>query len=351
MSIESDLKLSYYKKIADLCPEHTVFIVQHISNKQIYVMKEISLYNKDIYNYLLVHHMPNTPIIFDVIEGDSSLFIIEEYIGGVNLQNYIEENGPMSIDKASSILSKLCDILEPFHSMNPPIIHRDIKASNVILSNSGEIFLIDFNAAKYVSEEAKSDTILLGTHGYAAPEQYGFGASNVQTDIYGLGILANFLIHGNLDRPKNSEDKLERIILRCTELNPKDRYASISDLRNAISPRPNLSLLPPGFRTHNKWKMLAASSYYIIAIALSLTLNVENSTSFIETILYRIMSFILLIGGFFIANDYMGIRSHMPFHNSTDPKKRRTGVIIGITVLSLVLCAIISVFSSLIALL
>lgn len=89
---------------------------------------------------------------------------------------------------------ELCEILEKLHSANPPIVHRDIKPSNIIITNYDHVILLDFNAAKYFTDPNTSDTILLGTKGYAAPEQYGFGSSTPQTDIYAVGILLKELV-------------------------------------------------------------------------------------------------------------------------------------------------------------
>lgn len=88
----------------------------------------------------------------------------------------------------------LCEILEKLHSVTPPIVHRDTKPSNIIITNYEHVVLLDFNAAKYFADTDTADTILLGTKGYAAPEQYGFGSSTPQTDIYALGILLKELV-------------------------------------------------------------------------------------------------------------------------------------------------------------
>ena len=77
----------------------------------------------------------------------------------------------------------------------PAIIHRDIKPSNIIITAYNRAVLLDFNAAKYYSCQSTEDTVLLGTQGYASPEQYGFGSSSPQTDIYSMGILFRELLN------------------------------------------------------------------------------------------------------------------------------------------------------------
>lgn len=127
------------------------------------------------------------PRIIEYLEEDNRLILIEEYISGCSLQDMIDD-GKLSLTDIFCYMLELCNILEILHAHSPAIIHRDIKPSNIIITNYNKAVLLDFNAAKYYSEQEK-DTMLLGTQGYAAPEQYGFGASSPQTDIYSLGIL------------------------------------------------------------------------------------------------------------------------------------------------------------------
>lgn len=115
------------------------------------------------------------------------------------------------------------------HSYYLPIIHRDIKPSNVIVTNDGIVKLLDMNAAKYYKGNAEEDTHLIGTVGYAAPEQYGFGESSVQTDIYALGVLLNYLIVGDIPKKGLSSGQIGRIVEKTQ---PLIRMAAIKMLRS-----------------------------------------------------------------------------------------------------------------------
>jgi serine/threonine protein kinase len=92
-------------------------------------------------------------------------------------------------------MHQLCECLDSLHKLNPPIIHRDIKPENIIYHNN-KVTLLDFGIARFLDSKKSKDTLILGSVGYAAPEQFGFQQSNPQTDIYALGKLMNYLLNG-----------------------------------------------------------------------------------------------------------------------------------------------------------
>jgi serine/threonine protein kinase len=230
--LDIELQLSYYKEIGVLNEEHHVYLVQHTMTSKTYVKKIRSLYNQDVYKQLSEHPVVGVPRIHDYIEKDGNLFVIEEYISGTDLASLIKENGYLSEKDSVKYAAMLCDILIRLHSMEPPIIHRDIKPSNIMLTEDNRIILLDLNSAKNALPGQKQDTVLLGTHGFAAPEQYGFGASNIQTDLYAVGVLIKYLM-GNTDKVSYSNE-LAAIIEKCTRLEPDKRYSSASELKEAL---------------------------------------------------------------------------------------------------------------------
>ena len=76
-------------------------------------------------------------------------------------------------------MRKLCDVLKSLHTLTPPIIHRDLKLSNIILTSENLVYIVDFDTARYYESGQEQDTELLGTKEYAPPEQYGFGQSRI----------------------------------------------------------------------------------------------------------------------------------------------------------------------------
>ena len=157
----------------------------------------------------------------------------EEYIDGISLQELIDGGEKMSALRAVSITSSLCKTLLHLHRNG--IIHRDVKPEHLMLTPEGKLYLIDLDAAMRILPDKKSDTRLLGTAVYAAPEQFGLTRSDVRTDVFAVGILLNLLLTG--EHPavvRCREGKLAEIIGKCTEMNPQDRYQDMTELLAAL---------------------------------------------------------------------------------------------------------------------
>lgn len=315
MTIQEELQLSYYKQISILNASHNVFLVQHVETGKLYVKKILSVYDKAVYDQLCQYPLENTPRIYSVVEDDSHLIIIEEYINGETLEEIVQRDGPLSESNAVQILMQLCVIVNGLHSYYPPIIHRDIKPSNVIVTNDGIIKLLDMNAAKYYKGNAEEDTHLIGTVGYAAPEQYGFGESSVQTDIYALGVLLNYLIVGDIPKKGLASGQIGRIVEKSTAIDPNGRYQNAAELFSALekylhSGKPKsthyIKWLPPGFRTLNPIKMLLSAFLYVLFFMAAMQLDVKNAPpgkEWIDKIFFLVF---FLVAVAFIGN-YMDI--------------------------------------------
>ena len=130
----------------------------------------------------------------------------------------------------------ICKILKELHSQEMPIIHRDVKPSNVMLCQDGSVYLLDVNVAKWCNPEEAEDTKLLGTLYYAAPEQFGYGfiASTEKTDIYAVGMLLNKMITGRFPKEERATGVIWEVIQRCIRLNPEERYSD-DELINTLT--------------------------------------------------------------------------------------------------------------------
>lgn len=190
---------------------------------------------------------PNLPSIIDVIDTDDSFIIIMDYIQGNSLNRALEEFGAQPQELVIGWAKQLCDVLGYLHSRTPAIIYRDMKPANVMLKPDGNVTLIDFGTAREYKEKNLADTTCLGTVGYAAPEQFGgMGQTDARTDIYCLGATLYHLVTGmNPCEPPYEmrpireinptlSSGLERIILKCTQRNPEDRYQSCAELMYAL---------------------------------------------------------------------------------------------------------------------
>ena len=187
---------------------------------------------------------PNLPAIVDVIEQKNSLLIVMDYIEGRSLEDIVQEYGPQEEKLVVKWAKQLCDVLHYLHTQYPPIIYRDMKPSNVMLKPDGNIMLIDFGAAREYKVTNLKDTVLLGTRGYAAPEQYrSDGQSDERTDIYSLGVMVFRLLSGAepamlcpiREICPNISVGIEKILLKCTRVAKSERYQSAAQLYDAFS--------------------------------------------------------------------------------------------------------------------
>ena len=190
---------------------------------------------------------PNLPSIIDVIDTDESFIIIMDYIQGNSLNKALDEFGAQPQENVIAWAKQLCDVLGYLHTRTPAIIYRDMKPANIMLKPDGNVTLIDFGTAREYKEKNLADTTCLGTVGYAAPEQFGgMGQTDARTDIYCLGATLYHLVTGKNPCEPPYEIKpirevnpslssgFERIILKCTQRDPNDRYQSAAELMYAL---------------------------------------------------------------------------------------------------------------------
>ena len=261
-------------------------------NKQ-WAIKEIVREDRDRNNEVIVQSAiaeanmmkkldhPCLPRIVDIINHDNVIYVVMDYIEGEPLSKILQQDGAQPQEVVLEWAESLCGVLEYLHSQNPPIIYRDMKPANVMLQPNGNIKLIDFGIAREYKEHNLEDTVALGTKGYAAPEQFGGrGQTDARTDIYCLGVTLYHLLtgHNPCDPPyklnplremnPNLSAGLENIIIKCTQLNPADRYDSCAELLYALR---HLEESDEGYRKKQKRKiglffgMLATSAVFAVS--------------------------------------------------------------------------------------
>ena len=183
--------------------------------------------NANVYSRLLNIKHKNIPIVYETVTDNDNCIVIEEYIDGITVGEVLE-TGLYTPDGVYNVVKAICDALWVLHSQG--IIHRDIKPENVIISKEGCVKLIDYNISRIVRENTGKDTTILGTTGFAPPEQYGIAETNAQSDIYSIGILINVMLTGEHPSKKICSGKWQRIVNKCTRINPKERYSSVQEL-------------------------------------------------------------------------------------------------------------------------
>lgn len=338
MDIQAQLRLSFYREIATLNQAHQVKLVQHVETGKVYVLKALEVYDRDVFEHLRRHPIPGIPVIQELVEEGKVLYVIEEYISGTTLREVLDTNGPVPAQQAVDWVCQLCQILRPLHTQSPPIIHRDIKPSNLILTSCGRLYLVDLDSAREFSRSQPQDTVLMGTAGYAAPEQYGFSQSQPATDLYAVGVLLNELLTGALPTVRRCGGRFGKIIDRCLQMEPSRRYPSVDALLQDLLPSPaptqdqtetretSASWLPPGFRGHSIPVFIAAALWYLTIFALSATLTVEGATTAYELTLNRIAAGLMLLGETFWLGNYRNIWDAFPLSSHPNRWMKALGV-------------------------
>lgn len=200
-------------------------------------------------NILKVVDHPILPRIVDIINYKGTVFVVMDYIEGRPLSEVLKKEGAQPQEKVVEWAKDLCSALDYLHSMDPPIIYRDMKPSNIMLKPDGKVKLIDFGTAKEFDVKSLADTTALGTRGYAAPEQFGdargrgIHKTDARTDIYSLGATLYHILTGKnpceppyVIKPIREwnpmlSSGLEKIINKCTMPSPEDRYQSCKELK------------------------------------------------------------------------------------------------------------------------
>lgn len=179
------------------------------------------------------------PQVYACFQENGRTFLWKEYIAGDTLYEKVEQGGPLSEDEAGEIMVRLCRMLEQLHKCTPPLIHRDLKPQNIVVTPERNLFFIDMETIREYRETAEYDTVFMGTRKTAAPEQYGFRQTDCRTDVYSLGIVCLYLLTGSMDVQKDTimemlSPPFRQIIKTCTKLDPRERYQNCGELQAAL---------------------------------------------------------------------------------------------------------------------
>ncbi len=213
--------------------------------------------------------------IYNVSATEDLCLIEEEWIAGTTIAEYLDKGLPFSSDETRQYGIEICRALCWFHIHH--MVFRDLKPSNVIISNSGHAVLIDPGILRLRKPNQNKDTVILGTPGYAAPEQYGFLQTDHRTDIYALGVLLNNMLTCAMPNEQlTTHASFQKIIRRCISIDANNRYPSChplqKDLENIViegSPRIVLFFRRlPGFRSARLPDMLATSILYFFILSM-----------------------------------------------------------------------------------
>src|SRR5579859_4040819 len=151
----------------------------------------------------LIH--PNLPRIHEHFNENGRWYLVMDFIEGETLEDYLEHTTPdpqtgkryLPLDEVLDIGLQLCSVLDYLHTLQPPIIFRDLKPANIMRTTTGHLYLIDFGIARHFKPGQAKDTTAFGSPGYAAPEQYGKAQTTPRSDIYSLGAVLHQLVTGS----------------------------------------------------------------------------------------------------------------------------------------------------------
>jgi serine/threonine protein kinase len=181
-------------------------------------------------------------VIDDYATEDGRYFLVMEYVPGKNLDIMVKTGGPFSSDMVIWIAMQCCQVLEYLHEQNPPIIYRDLKPSNLMLTPEASVVFIDFGIARtFMPKEAATRVV---SAGYSPPEQY-FGKPETRSDIYALGATISHLLTGSRPKPlvscapilQNSkvDPMLDELVRRMTAHAIDERPASAMAVRYELA--------------------------------------------------------------------------------------------------------------------
>lgn len=299
--------------------EKKIYLVRDQLSHVLYVKKICPpIEDITIYEQMKQHPHPNMANVIDYEQRKDAFILIEEFINGTTLEYALSARNLSSLE-IQQICSELFDVLIHLHHMTPPIIHRDIKPGNIMLEK-GHVKLIDFEIARKYQEGKRRDTQIIGSVGYAAPEQYGFRQSDQRSDIYALGVLMKELME-----QAQLESQYHALIKRCLEMEPSQRYQSVEQLKRdfdkcsgkKFTTQPVSAFSIPGFiKGESLVKKTGIFIVYGLCIILSMQMESKNQTSAIELFLLRAAFCIVLILVMWVPMNVGNILEVLPFYKS-----------------------------------
>ncbi|MGC6768608.1 serine/threonine protein kinase [Enterococcus sp. LJL51] len=374
--------LNGYRHIEELtAKENGPVLVRSEKNQQFWVKKQYPIALRESLETLKQIRHINLPKIEEVFVEEKQLFLYEEYIHGTTLSDRIRSSEQMDTRQILELARDILAGLSELHKYG--VIHRDIKPSNIMITNDETIKLIDFDAVRIISGEKDTDTVQLGTVGFAAPEQFGFAETDQRSDLYSLGVVMN--VCATLDYPKNKlteEPLLKEIISKAVRIDPSDRYQTAEAMRAAVitslklldsvEARANEQLastqnktdfeLPkpvsappkkqeserfdaqvfstnkkkkqnffsqyvPGFRTGQWWKKVLAVAFYAVSIN-QIVYIFSSSAETYEKILDLTDFFMIFIIPMMMYTNFLDFHRDLPLLSSDSQTKRVIGYVV-----------------------
>ncbi len=202
---------------------------------------------------LLNLDLPGISKIYFIESFQDFYIVVKEYVEGVTLYEYIEEKGVLSEDECIRISKGLINSLDYLHNSKSHLIYRDIQPKNIIIDDNREAILIDTESIRMYDESKNQDTVMIGTAGFIAPEQFGYNQSSVQSDIFSLGALMYYSLTSktltadaskNMTKNKEVSKRLSKVILKMSRFSPSERYKNFTEIKSELKKIERIKKLP-----------------------------------------------------------------------------------------------------------
>lgn len=300
--------LSEYKELYHYDNKRS--LVRNELTGDVRMMKILSHYDENVYVYLYTNPEKHIPKIYELFkDSNGNLIVIEEFIQGNTFDILINDRNMPDKTKLTYFL-ELLEGLKFLHNAPDPVIHRDLKPANIMITENGEVKILDYDAAKIYKPDSTGDTTYLGTAGTAAPEQYGFMQSDPRSDVYAVGRMLAAAFPGN--------QRIQGIAAKATTFDPNGRYNNARELSDVLARRisPTLKLKPffppPGFRSGKIWRILIAIPSYLIVFYYVITFGSDKNT-LPERIFLKVFLALILFAITDICTSWTGIFDVLPF--------------------------------------
>ena len=209
---------------------------------------------------------PPLPEFAGEYRNESMRCVVRRFVEGESLAERVARD-PLTEAEITGIGIRLCGQLEILHSADPPIIHRDVKPQNIILREDGTPVLIDFGISRVYSEK-DTDTLIMGTQGFAPPEQYGFAQTDARSDIYSLGMVLKWLLAEGKEL-ENASGPLKKVLQKMTAFDPRQRFPTARQAGKALAGT------RPEARRRRMWIRSLGAAVLLICLGLGIAAGVR----------------------------------------------------------------------------
>ncbi len=264
--------------------------------------------NQSVYVRIKQNGHKNICVIFDVELLNEGFMVKEQYLGHESLRDVMTS---FTKEEMFPLIYGLLDGVEHLHSLK--IVHRDLKPENIFYYHN-RLVINDFDISKPIVSNQSRDTQILGTVGYASPEQYGFSSSDERTDIYSLGVIIEELMQNSFAFDGKVSNSLEFLVSKCKHIDPEERYQDIKSLRRdfQLADLSKSKYTLPGFRTNNVLTKIMSTAGYIFLFFVMISFESDTAVTLLDRIEAKFLGSAMIIITWAILTNYLDIKSYLP---------------------------------------